>query len=130
MIKPQTKDAILYRPAEQNLSGAVAGAIASAVRAFGDRTGYRAELYWAGEGDYHFVSSIAGGDLGLAQALGLAISRVRPELWLTCGRLLVRDGRFYRRRRGVRLELVEATGVRVPKDLHRIVADVVREAGQ
>ena len=124
LIKPQTKDSILHRTGEQQIPGAIAEQIRRLIEAFGERTLFRPEIHWPMQGDYCFAASVSVADVDLARALSVAISRLRPELWLTCGRLLIHDGRFFRRRRGVRLELVEATDVRIPRELRALLDDL------
>jgi hypothetical protein len=125
LMKPQTKGAILHRAGEQVMTGEVADEIRRVVREFGERTGFAPEVHWPEGGDYYFAASLGAGDVELARALAVGVSRMKPGLWLVVGKLLVCEGKFFRRRRGVKLELAEATSVRVPREF-RAVLEAIR----
>ena len=52
----------------------------------------------------------------------MLLSRHLPGLWLVLDRLFIRDGRFFRRERGFKMNLVEASNVH----LTRAIRDAVR----
>ena len=124
LIKPQTKGAILHRAGEQVMTGDLAEEIRRVVREFGERTEFRPEVHWPEGGDYHFAATVAARDVELTRALAAGVSRVKPGLGLVVGKLLVCEGKFYRRRRGVKLELAEATSVRVPRELRAVLEGI------
>ena len=68
-------------------------------------------------GEYYLVGQVPDGLEAAGRAVAVALSIALPEHWLVMGRLFLRAGRFHRRRRGYRLELVPATDVHLPRDL-------------
>ena len=68
-------------------------------------------------GEFFLVGQVPSAQEEVGRALAVALSRALPDHWFVLGRLFVRDGRFYRRRRGYRLELVPATDVHLPRDM-------------
>ena len=68
-------------------------------------------------GEYFLVGRVPDGCEAAGRAAALALSRLLPDHWFVLGRLFVQAGRFYRRRRGYRLELVAASDVHLPRDM-------------
>jgi hypothetical protein len=68
-------------------------------------------------GEYFLVGQVPDALTDAGRAVAVVLSTSLPEHWFVLGRLFVRAGRFYRRRRGYRLELVEATDVHLPRQM-------------
>jgi hypothetical protein len=68
-------------------------------------------------GEFFLVGQVPAGSEVAGRAAAVVLSRAVPDHWWVLGRLFVRDGRFYRRRRGYRLELVAANDVHLPRDV-------------
>ena len=68
-------------------------------------------------GEYFLVGQVPAEQEPAGRAAAVVLSRATPGQWWVLGRLFVRDGRFYRRRRGYRLELVAATDVHLRRDV-------------
>jgi hypothetical protein len=68
-------------------------------------------------GEFFLIGQVPGGQAEVGRAVAVALSRALPHHWFVLGRLFLQDGRFYRRRRGYRLELVPATDVHLPRDV-------------
>jgi hypothetical protein len=117
LIKPQTKGSIEHRPAEQPWPAGAAERVEAARQVIRDRIGFDPVLHFPSAGDYRLVAEISPRDLGAARALVLLLSTRLPGAWFVLGRLFVRDGRFFRRQRGWKLNLVPATNVHLPRDV-------------
>ena len=76
-------------------------------------------------GEYFLVGQVPNGQDDAGRAVAVALSATLPDHWFVLGRLFVRAGRFYRRRRGYRLELVEATDVHLPRDVRAKLRGIV-----
>ncbi len=68
-------------------------------------------------GEYFIVGQVPAGADVAGRAVAVALSAALPDHWFVLGRLFVQAGRFYRRRRGYRLELVPAADVHLPRDV-------------
>ena len=68
-------------------------------------------------GEYFAIARVATAQQAGALAVAILLSTAFPGLWIVVGRLFVRDGRFFRRARGVKLHLRPATNVHLPKPL-------------
>ena len=58
-------------------------------------------------------------------ALALVLSQRLPDLWFVLDRLFVKAGRFYRRERGVKLNLVPATNVHLTRAVRGALRDLL-----
>ena len=119
LMKPHdwTRGAIEHRTPGQVWPQGAAAAVGEALAAAGRRLGLEVPVHFPDAGDFYFVAELSESQLDAGRALGLALSRQLPGLWLTMDRLWVRDGRFFRRERGFKLNLVEATNVHLPRAL-------------
>ena len=75
-------------------------------------------------GEYFLLGQVPDGQTDVGRAMAVVLSAAFPEHWFVLGRLFVQAGRFYRRRRGYRLELVPATDVHLPRDVRAKVRDL------
>lgn len=117
LMKPHdwTRGAIEHRtPAQQWPPGATTE-VEAALAAVRERLGIDPPAHFPDAGDFFFLAELDASQPHAGRALALVLSRRLPGLWLTIDRLFVRDGRFYRRERGVKLNLVEATNVHLPR---------------
>lgn len=116
LIKPRPERAALLKAEPRQAWPAKArDALADVRRIVSERLGYELALHTGAAGDYHFVAEVRDVDVPLARAAALILSRRLPGTWFVVGRLFVRDGRFFRRERGYKLNLVEATNVHLPR---------------
>lgn len=79
------------------------------------RLGFEPAVHFPEAGDFYFVIELHEAQLEAARAMALILSRRLPGAWLTLDRLFVRDGRFYRRQRGFKLQLVRASDVHLSR---------------
>lgn len=125
LIKPQTKQSITHRTARQPWTRQCDSVVASACGDLAERLGVRFEPHLSPDGDYHLFLEFPGSDVEPAKALALLLSRRLPKHWLVFDRLLVHNGRFYRRRRGYMLTLRPASDVHLRRDIRAAVRDLL-----
>lgn len=127
LMKPHefTRGAVEHRDARQRWPDDAATAIDAARRAVAERLGYSPALHLPDGGDYWLIGEVDEADLQHARALAAVLSRRLPGLWLTLGKLYVRDARFYRRERGFLLTLREASDVHLPRDVRSALRGVL-----
>jgi hypothetical protein len=127
LMKPHdwTRGAIEHRRPEQVWPHGGAEEVAAACDAVRERIGFDPVVHFPGAGDFFFVVEVTQRDVDAARALALALSRRLPGLWLTLDRLFVRDGKFYRRERGFKFDLVEASNVHLPKAMRAALRGVL-----
>jgi hypothetical protein len=94
-------------------------------REISERLGFRPEVHRPAEGEYWLAAPFEPGEVEAAKAFALVLSRRLPGLWLTLGRLLVQDGRFYRRQYGYKLKLVPATNVHLTREVRAAIRGLV-----
>jgi hypothetical protein len=116
LIKPRPERAALLKAEPRQAWPAKARmTLEEVLRVVGERLGYEPTVHADAKGDYHFVAEVADVDVPLARAAAILLSQRLPATWFVVGRVFVRDGRFFRRERGYRLNLVEATNVHLPR---------------
>ena len=93
-----------------------------------DRLGYDPQPHFPSAGDYHLVIKVPDRVWPLAMAFAVVLSEALPGVWLVLGRLYVRDGRFFRRERGVKLNLVPATNVHLSREIRGALRGSARSA--
>ena len=131
LMKPHdwTRGAIAHRPAEQPWPAEAARSVEHAAALVLERlqTDVRPRLHFPAEGDYWFVIETAEAHVDQAKALGVVLSKRLPDLWLTLGRLYLRGGRFFRRKRDntFKFRIVPATGVHLPRPLRAALRGLV-----
>ena len=126
LIKPQERGPILHREASQPWTKKTEETVRAVADEVDRRLGFRAELHFPPRGDYFMVADVADADTDAARALAVMLSKVFPTTWFVIGRLFVENGRFYRRARGYKLQLVEATNVHLPRAIRAAIAGAER----
>ena len=127
LMKPHdwTRGAIRHREPLQALPAGARPAVAQVRDAVVRRLGVAPPVHFPEAGDFHFVAEFSESESDAARALAVALSRRLAGIWLTVDRLFVRDGRFFRRERGFKLNLVEATNVHLKRDVRAKLRDLV-----
>ena len=116
LIKPRPERAALLKAEPKQMWPAKAKAALAEIRQIiAERLGYEPFFHVDAAGDYHFVAEVREVDVPLARAAAVLLSHRLPSTWFVVGRIFVRDGRFFRRARGYKLNLVEATNVHLPR---------------
>ena len=121
LMKPQTRNRSAAQPwpadAEQRID--------RARQPIRERIGYELEAHFPIDGDYYFAAVTTPHLTDEARAAALLLSRRLPGTWFVLGRLYVRDGAFYRRRRGIELILVKANDVHLSRGVRAALQDVL-----
>lgn len=125
LIKPQTKGAIIHRDGRQTWPADAEATVRRIAAVLEQRLVLPLEIHLPAEGEYFFLARIPAKRQTDGLALAAALSAALPDLWFTYGRLYLRAGRFYRRERGVKLWLVEASNVHLPRELRAALRDVI-----
>ena len=115
LIKPQLKGAIQHRSSQQVWPRDAESQLKSLIQQVRQRIGFEPDLHLSPAGDYFFVAAIPPAEVESARALALVLSAAFPDLWLVLDRLFVRNGRFFRRQRGLKLNLVPATNIHLSR---------------
>ena len=131
LMKPHdwTRGAVAHRPAEQpwpaGAGASVEGAVNEVIARLKPDPPPR--LHFPEAGDYWFVVEPAHDQLDLAKALAVVLSRRLPGVWITLGRIYVRDGRFFRRKRDntFKFRLVPSTNVHLPREVRAALRGLV-----
>ncbi len=123
--RPEHAGPILHTRANQPWPKRARGHVDAVCAIVRDRLGYDPQIHLGAAGDYHFVADVAGADVPLARAAALLLSRRLPGVWFVVGKTYVRDGRFFRRARGYKLNLVEATNVHLPREVRAALRGVI-----
>jgi hypothetical protein len=127
LMKPneRTKGKIEHREAHQIWPAGGEEVVAATVKEFGERIGFAPDVYQAEGGDYLFAIPFDTARLEEAKALAAVITRRLPGIWLTFDRLLVKEGRFFRRAKGYKLRIIPATNVHVRREVRAALKGIL-----
>ena len=127
LMKPHdwTRGAIEHRRPDQRLRRGARDQVESARQLFRQRLDADFEVHFPDAGDFFFVAEVPDDRLDAARAFALLLSARLPGVWLTLDRLFVLDGRFYRRQRGYKFNLVPASNIHLPRDVRAALRDVL-----
>lgn len=119
LMKPKehTRGAIQHRPAEQNWPGHAPAEVEAARRLIRERLEVNFEPRLPPAGDYRLIVEVPAPRIEEAKALAAVLSKRLPDLWFVLDRLFIRNGRFFRRERGYKLNLIEVTNVHLPRPI-------------
>ena len=123
--KPEKQAALEHRKAEQRWRPGAAEHLIDVIDEAARRLNIDSPFHWPAHGEYHVVGEWPIGEEDSARGVAVALSAATPELWWVVGRLFVKAGRFYRRRRGYELELSPARDVHLPRELRLTLAGLV-----
>ena len=125
LMKPQTRGAIAHRAAAQAWPRGAAEVIEQSRGVARERIGFDADIRFALAGDYFFAAEVARSACEEAKGFTLLLSKRLPGLWFVLGKLFVKAGRFYRRERGFKLNLVPATNVHLTRPIRAALRDLL-----
>ena len=123
--KPHKQAALEHRKAEQPWRAGAAEHLIDVIDEAARRLDVDSPFHWPAAGEYHVVGEWSVDQQDTARGFAVALSAATPELWWVVGRLFVKAGRFYRRRRGYELELTPARDVHLPRELRQTLAGLV-----
>jgi hypothetical protein len=117
LMKPKehTKGAIRHRAAGQPFPAAARRDVEAALALARERLAFDLPVQFPPAGDYWLVAEVPASNVDEAKGLAVAMSERLPETWFVFDRLFVKGGRFFRRERGYKLNLVEATNVHLTR---------------
>jgi hypothetical protein len=119
LIKPQARNRIEHRldNGEQPWPPDGAARVRALAAVAREHLGFDAEFHCPGAGEYFAVASVPREAEPAALAAALLVSAQFPSLWVVVGRLFLRDQTFFRRERGVKLNLRPANDVHLTKPM-------------
>jgi hypothetical protein len=113
--KERTKGTLRHRRAEQPWPAEAEAALGAALTHIRERTGFDLPVHLPEAGDYRMIAQVPAANVEEAKGLAAVLSASLPDLWFVLDRLFVKDGTFYRRERGHKLNLVEAANVHLTR---------------
>ena len=125
LIKPQLGSRIRHRSGAQHWPRGADAIVRQVAGACAERLGFMPTLHLPDAGDYFLIANISSPEIEEAKALAVLLSRRLPELWFVLGRLMVRNGRFFRRRFGYKLELTLARNVHVRREIRSALFGII-----
>jgi len=126
-MKPQLGDRIRYRSGQQDWHSDNESIVRRTCADIAEILGYELEFQFPPSEEFHFLGSVPRRSLDEAKALAMLLSRRLPNLWVILGRLFVRDGKFYRREFGYKLNLVPAHDVHLRRDIRAAIRKLLAE---
>jgi hypothetical protein len=123
LMKP--KGYRVQQPHEQSWPANAANHIEKTLADARDRLGVAPKVHHKPDGEYFFVAEFEGADEDAARTWAVLLSSRLPGLWFVLDRLLIRNGRFFRRENGFKLFIVQATNVHLPRAMRAAVADLI-----
>jgi hypothetical protein len=121
LVKPQTKTAIIHRSGAQRWPAEGDVVVQELVRVLGEQLNLRPDVHCPKQGEYFFAARIPALRAMEGRAMALALSTRLPNLWLVYGKLFLHAGKFYRRERGFKLNLVAASNVHLTRALRNML---------
>ncbi len=125
LMKPQLRGAIENRPAGQVWSVTAEKVLRSVCCDVRGRLRYEPPLHFPKSGDYFFVTDVENASVEEAKGFARVVSKRLPGLWFVFGRLFIKAGVFYRRERGIKLNLVVATNVHLTRPMRAALRDLL-----
>jgi hypothetical protein len=115
LMKPQLKTRIVHRRAQQKWPADAAARVAAARRLVAERLEYEPVIEFPLAGDFFLIAPVSPEQFTHALAFAVVLSGALPGLWISVGRIYVLDRQFFRRKRGVKLDLVHAGNVHLAR---------------
>lgn len=130
-MKPQTAHAVVNRLDDGTQPWPKDGAerIAKVSAAADRHLGVGVAFHLPDAGEYHALATLAPEPADAALSVGLLLSDHFPDTWVVAGRLFVRNGQFFRRERGIKLNLRPANDVHLSKPARASLREAIRTGG-
>ena len=127
LMKPHdwTRAAIEHKEPQQNWPARATAAVEEIRRAVAERLEFTPDMHLPDDGDFYLLADAPEDRVEHLRATGVALSRRLPGLWLTVDRLFVRDGRFFRREKCFKFNLVEAKSVHLSRPVRAALRGLV-----
>lgn len=117
LMKPKTMRIFQHQSGEQRWPDHADSVVDEVSREVEQRLAFRLPLSLHAQGDYHLVAEVSREQLEEAKAFLAALTVRLPGLWFRLGKLLLRDGKFFRREQGYKLKIVPASNVHLRRDV-------------
>lgn len=129
LIKPQTGRSLRHQidTGEQAWPADAAERIGRVTAAAARHLHLHLTLHQPPEGEFHAIGRSSPNVRPAALAAALLLSHMFPGVWIVFDRLFIRDGNFYRRERGVKLNLRPASNVHLTRQLRAAYTRALRE---
>jgi len=124
LMKPQTRGAIEHSQPLQAWPATAEAVIRPLCTALSERLVLAIEPHFPPDGDYRLAIQLPGNRWLEGKAAAKTLSLHLPGVWLTLGRVFVRDGIFFNRERGYKLTLRESSHHRVTREMAAAVRDL------
>ena len=125
LLKPQLKHRILHKSPRQRWPLGAATQVERTRQIILERLGYDPRPHFPQRGDFWFLIEVPEEQRIAARAFGLVLSKRLRHLWMVNDRIYIRDGGFFRRERGYKLNIVPATNVHLPRETRAALQGVI-----
>ena len=123
LMKP--KGYKLHQPHEQSWPRNASKQVELTLSDARQRLGFEPKVHHKPDGEYFFVAEFDGADADAARTWAVLLSSRLPRLWFVLDRLMIKNGRFFRRENGFKLFIVQATNVHLPRAMRAAVQDLI-----
>jgi len=123
LMKP--KGYMVHQPHKQSWPRNATKVIEQTIADARERLGVEPKVHHKPDGEYFFAAELDSADEDAARAFAIVLSSRLPKLWFVLDRLLIKNGRFFRRENGFKLFIVQATNVHLPRAMRAAIADLI-----
>jgi hypothetical protein len=123
--KPQTRGAVEHRDGMQHWPADGPSKVQKIIEVIEEQFGLHIEMHCPDHGEYFAAASVPARRRLEGLALATALSIAMPDLWFVYGRLFLQAGKYFRRERGFKLWLVEATNVHLPREMRAALRGIL-----
>jgi len=123
--RPETRGAVQHQDGKQHWPPDGQSKSQQIARTVEEQLSLSVDLHFPDHGEYFLAASIPARKKLEGLALATALSTALPDLWFVYGRLFLQAGKYFRRERGIKLWLVEATNVHLPREMRAALRDVL-----
>jgi hypothetical protein len=123
LMKPKGNQ--VQQPREQKWPRNALPMIEQTINDARDRLAIEPKIHLKPQGEYFFVAEFDGRDSDAARTWAAILSSRLPKVWFILDRLLIKNGRFFRRENGFKLFIVQATNVHLPRAMRAAVQDLL-----
>jgi len=125
-MKPQTRGAIEHTAPEQKWPADAERDVREISERLAEVLGIPIEPHFPAGDEFYMVITLPGTAWYESLAAARALSGIVPGCWFTLGRVFIRDGKFFNRERGYKLNLRPSKHHRVPRSIAAKVRNLFR----
>jgi hypothetical protein len=123
LMKPKGNK--LHQPHEQTWPTNAKPRIEQTLADARQRLGIEPKVHEKPDGEYYFVAECSAKDVDAVRAFAVLLSSRLPNLWFVLDRLMIKNGRFFRRENGFKLFIVQATNVHLSRGTRSAISDLI-----